>query len=342
MTYDVAIIGAGVSGLGVAYSLKDSGLSVVMIDPEGFANKTSANSLRIIHGGLRYFQSLDFPRVIESIKAQSEIASLFPQDIRLLDCYMPLKTIGLRSIIPMFFVGKVYQTLYNLLSKKTISTDIVAEKEISEKIVSKMNNKFFFKWNDYLLLDHENIITTILKSIPNLTFHKYSVEKVQERELRLSNGESITAKIIVDCSNSFTKLEDVYYWQAVNIVVNKIFTEFSAVAVPTKERMLFFTPRNQQTAIGTFYFPEGVSKDEIIKICLDEINQAVDLKLTFDDIVSIDHGLLPNKFKDKLSLYGNNKIIDKGNFITVLNTKYTTFLTAGKKIKKLIELKLKN
>ena len=62
-SYDIAVIGGGVSGLGVATEAARRGYSVVLLEKQQCCGGTSASSLRIIHGGLRYLQSLDFSRV---------------------------------------------------------------------------------------------------------------------------------------------------------------------------------------------------------------------------------------------------------------------------------------
>ncbi len=65
--YDVAIIGAGVNGAGIARDAAMRGLRVVILDKGDMCNATSAISSRLIHGGLRYLEYGEIPLVYESL-----------------------------------------------------------------------------------------------------------------------------------------------------------------------------------------------------------------------------------------------------------------------------------
>ncbi|PIS36758.1 MAG: glycerol-3-phosphate dehydrogenase/oxidase, partial [Nitrospirae bacterium CG08_land_8_20_14_0_20_52_24] len=65
--YDVVILGSGIYGLNTAWDAVLRGLKVALIDKGDFMNATSSNSMKVIHGGLRYLQHLDFRRMRESI-----------------------------------------------------------------------------------------------------------------------------------------------------------------------------------------------------------------------------------------------------------------------------------
>ena len=52
--YDLAIIGGGATGLGLALDAASRGFSVVLIDAADFAKGTSSRSTKLVHGGVRY------------------------------------------------------------------------------------------------------------------------------------------------------------------------------------------------------------------------------------------------------------------------------------------------
>jgi glycerol-3-phosphate dehydrogenase len=56
---DVAIIGGGIIGAGVARDAALRGMSVVLFEQNDFGSGTTAGSTRLIHGGLRYLEQLD-------------------------------------------------------------------------------------------------------------------------------------------------------------------------------------------------------------------------------------------------------------------------------------------
>ena len=67
---EVAIIGGGIIGAGIAFECATRGLSTVLFEKSDFCSETSASSFKIIHGGLRYLQHLDIGRLKESAEEQ--------------------------------------------------------------------------------------------------------------------------------------------------------------------------------------------------------------------------------------------------------------------------------
>ena len=67
-----------------------------MLEREDFGGATSWNSLRILHGGLRYLQTLDWPRFRESVAERHWFCKHFPDLVRPLPCLMPLYGRGLK------------------------------------------------------------------------------------------------------------------------------------------------------------------------------------------------------------------------------------------------------
>ena len=65
--YDVAVIGAGINGAGIARDAALRGLRVVILDKGDMCSATSAISSRLVHGGLRYLEYGEIPLVYESL-----------------------------------------------------------------------------------------------------------------------------------------------------------------------------------------------------------------------------------------------------------------------------------
>ena len=53
-TYDLAVIGGGATGLGVALDAAVRGFSVVLVESHDFAKGTSSRATKLVHGGVRY------------------------------------------------------------------------------------------------------------------------------------------------------------------------------------------------------------------------------------------------------------------------------------------------
>ncbi|MFQ5757707.1 MAG: FAD-dependent oxidoreductase, partial [Acidiferrobacterales bacterium] len=89
-TYDLIIIGGGIYGSMLALAASKKGLRPLLIERGDFGEATSHNSLRIIHGGLRYLQNLDLRRFHESVQDRRWFLQNFPDLVKPLPCAMPV------------------------------------------------------------------------------------------------------------------------------------------------------------------------------------------------------------------------------------------------------------
>jgi glycerol-3-phosphate dehydrogenase len=88
--FDLLIVGGGIYGATTARQAALSGLKVALIDRGDFGHATSANSLKIIHGGLRYLQHGDFRRMRRSIRSRSELLEIAPHLVSPLKFVVPI------------------------------------------------------------------------------------------------------------------------------------------------------------------------------------------------------------------------------------------------------------
>lgn len=87
--FDIVIIGGGIYGVCAARDAALRGLTVALIEKGDFGSATSSNSLKIIHGGLRYLQHADFRRMRESITERRTLMRIAPHLVHPLPCIMP-------------------------------------------------------------------------------------------------------------------------------------------------------------------------------------------------------------------------------------------------------------
>ena len=88
--FDLVIIGGGIQGATLALEAARRSLVTLLIERGEFGGETTANSLRIVHGGLRYLRSLDLPRFRESVAERRWFLRGFPDLVKPLPCLMPL------------------------------------------------------------------------------------------------------------------------------------------------------------------------------------------------------------------------------------------------------------
>ena len=99
--FDIAVVGGGIQGIAVFYELAHAGLKVALIEKDDFAGATSANSLKVIHGGLRYLQTGNLSRMRRSIRARRAFMQLAPDLVRPQGFVIPTAKRGLQHAIPM-------------------------------------------------------------------------------------------------------------------------------------------------------------------------------------------------------------------------------------------------
>ena len=73
--FDVLVIGGGVTGTGAALDAVSRGLRVALVESRDLASGTSSRSSKLIHGGLRYLEQLDFKLVREALKERDLLVS---------------------------------------------------------------------------------------------------------------------------------------------------------------------------------------------------------------------------------------------------------------------------
>lgn len=88
---DVVVIGGGVTGAGCALDAATRGLRVALLEQRDLASGTSSRSSKLIHGGLRYLEQLDFRLVFEALQERSLLADqLAPHLVRPVSFLYPL------------------------------------------------------------------------------------------------------------------------------------------------------------------------------------------------------------------------------------------------------------
>jgi glycerol-3-phosphate dehydrogenase len=88
--YDIAIIGGGIHGVGVAQAAAAAGYSTLLLERTGLAAATSSRSSKLIHGGLRYLESAQLGLVRESLRERELLLRLAPGLVRRVPFYLPV------------------------------------------------------------------------------------------------------------------------------------------------------------------------------------------------------------------------------------------------------------
>ena len=107
--YDLAIVGGGATGLGVALDAASRGLNVVLVESHDFAGGTSSRATKLVHGGVRYLAQGNISLVREALHERTTLLHNAPHLAQPLPFVMPCYKLW---EAPFYGVGlKMYDAL---------------------------------------------------------------------------------------------------------------------------------------------------------------------------------------------------------------------------------------
>lgn len=272
--YDLLILGGGISGLAVADLAASKGIKTGIVEASEPGQQTSNNTLRIIHGGFRYLQQLNLPRVLQSLRDQNYVYKRFTPHVAPLPCIMPLSKWGLKSRYPVAIANTLYGTMMRCFSSKLSTPKILSAtklKNLSPALPIDAPHGAL-TWHDLVMTNPQGITDDLVSSLTNNGAIVHSNTTAQSirpcpggYEVLTSSGEMLRTKKLINTLGpwiqSVTKPETLatptrQWCQGINIVVNKQLHPTHAIGLQSSEGRLFFcVPRGGHTAVGTWYVP---------------------------------------------------------------------------------------
>jgi glycerol-3-phosphate dehydrogenase len=110
--FDLLIIGGGITGAGAARDAASRGMKVALVEAQDFAQGTSSRSSKLIHGGIRYLENLEFGLVFEALSERRLLFEIAPHLVHPLRFVLPLYQ---NARVGMFKMG-LGMWLYDALS----------------------------------------------------------------------------------------------------------------------------------------------------------------------------------------------------------------------------------
>ena len=110
--FDIAVVGGGITGAGIARDAALRGLSVALLEKGDFGSGTSSKSSRMIHGGLRYLRQRHVSLVRESLRERGVLLKIAPHLVRPFPFLLPVYGGGLEERLQL----KLGLTAYDLLA----------------------------------------------------------------------------------------------------------------------------------------------------------------------------------------------------------------------------------
>lgn len=318
------VVGGGIFGVSVALEASERGLSVCLAEQADFGAGASANSLKTIHGGLRYLQSFDFVSAIISARARKDWLRLFPELVRPLSCVFPTTRSAGKNPL-MVGAGLL---LYNVLTCWRNAGMLPQSRIPNAHLISKSELEAIApglqvpglaggaKWFDAQASNTERMLIALLRRAEEagtLVFNYTPVTRVKKEgalyrvQMDASTMDTVLCRNVVDCSakgrvlgKAFGIRDELDYVQAVNLVLNKPLVR-EATGFNTEgdfgRRLMFMAPwEASQTLLGTWYFAgesDAVSAQQVDDM-MDQVNAAFDQNIVCrDDVIQVHCGHLP-------------------------------------------------
>ncbi len=358
-TFDILVIGGGVTGCGVALDAASRGLSVALVEKRDFAAGTSSRSSKLIHGGLRYLERLDVRLVREALhERRLLLETIAPHLVRMTPFLFPLK----RPVWDRFVMGSglaIYDALAGLhpavphhchLTQAECLRDVPA---LSPDVLCGGIRYFDAQ------VDDARFVLTLARTataygavcaaaVRATALHRRSGRVVGAALLDEETGAfiEVRARVVVNATGVWaTETErlaglpdplTVRPSKGIHVVVpQESIASAYALILPTEKSVLFVLPWGRNWIIGTtdtdwdLHFDHPAANRADIDYLLEKVNQVLARPLTRADVVGVYAGLRPlasTGRKDSTKVSREHEVSRSApGLVSVVGGKFTTY-----------------
>ncbi|MCH9697732.1 MAG: glycerol-3-phosphate dehydrogenase/oxidase [Gammaproteobacteria bacterium] len=346
--FDVLIWGGGIYGAWTAYDAALRGLSVAIVDKGDWGSGTSCASSKLIHGGLRYLETLDFSLVKKALAEREMLLDVAPHRVWSLRFGVPVYKNSRVSRLKL----KAGLMLYDLLgSNKTSSQghSVFDGHSFAERFpgINEQGLLAGYTYADAQTDDARLVLELIdgaiaagavalnYCSVENIIEHNSQVSGLTVCDLVSDRYINVSAKHVVNTAGRWmSELEEVRPWcrlsKGIHLVLPPLLqNEALLVTAQSDGRVFFIIPWYGFTLIGTTDSNYNADLDNLaieqheIDYLLDEVNAVFpDFHWSHDDILGTFSGLrvLQHSNADSPSAISRDwelKTLDNGILVSV-------------------------
>ena len=265
--FDILVIGGGIHGVTVAGEAANNGYKTALIEMNDFGHSTSFNSMKVIHGGLRYLQHGNLKRIRQSIRSRKIMQQVAPDLVKAVPFLVPTYGHGIRSKEAMriaIFINDLisFDRNYNVSAGNYIPNGCTIGREEVLKILPGINkNKLTGGaiWYEAVVQNTEKLLMKFLSNAFKYDF--VAANYVEAKDFIIQNNEvkgirakdslsskefDISAKLVINAVGPWFNLiqnslnisdkPKIALTKAVNIIVKKkIFSQYSVGLEGTKD-----------------------------------------------------------------------------------------------------------
>ena len=360
-TFDVVVIGGGVTGAGSALDAAARGLKVAMVEQRDYASGTSSRSSKMFHGGLRYLEQLNFALVREALRERNlMLSTICPHLVRPVSFIYPLRG----GIWERLYVGSgilLYEILARLAANPLPRHRHLGRSRVA-RLAPALDAKGGILYWDSVVDDARHTMTVIRTAaahgavvasstrVTGFDRHDGGIATVRALDLETGTEISIATRSVINATGVWTDdIEafsgergiDVEASKGVHLLVprDRIRSD-TGILVRTQVSVLFVIPWDGHWIVGTTDTPwslrrahPAASRSDI-EYVLKWANTALRDPITAGDVVGVYAGLRPllkGESEETSKLSREHAVIDRGNgLVSVAGGKYTTYRVMAK------------
>ncbi|HUD57258.1 MAG TPA: glycerol-3-phosphate dehydrogenase/oxidase [Terracidiphilus sp.] len=356
--WDIAVIGGGATGVGVAVDAAARGLDVVLVEGHDFGKGTSSRSTKLVHGGVRYLEQGNVPLVMSALKERGLLRQNAPHLVHDLAFVVPNYSWW---EAPFYGIGlKLYDLLagkYGFGASKLLTKEETLERLPALEPEELRGGVIYFdgQFDDARLLihlamtaaDHGATLLNYCPAIGLLRDAEGYINGLTARDEETGETMTIRARIVVNATGVFTdsirRMADdaaeqlVVTSQGIHLVFDRSFLKGdTALMVPRTPdgRVLFVIPWHGHAVAGTTDTPldtpslEPRPLDEEIEFILETAGRYLSRPPTRADVLAVYVGLRPLvKGEGKTSALSRDHVIhvDTSGLLSITGGKWTTY-----------------
>ena len=368
---EVIILGAGINGCGIARELAMSGKTVTVIDKSTVGSGTSSKSSRLIHGGLRYLETLQFKLVHEALMDRQELLRIYPDLVKMKSFYIPIYKPSPRPAWMIWFGLKFYDLLSG--KNKQHHSRVIPRKQFNVHAASfKLEGlKAVFHYYDAKTNDLQLTQQVAQDAIENganfyeNTFISTVTNNNDYFTVRTSQGD-FTSPILINATGPWIdEVNDQFEFPAkfsirkisgIHIIIDGLLTN-DLMFMQTKQKRIFFVipePNNNQTLIGTTEREETDLidnidiKEEDISYLIENINNYLKpgFHILRQNVKDAFIGVRPLVAEaENPTNLSREYELDKHTFgnttlLQIFGGKLTTYLSLARKVRKVLKINI--
>ena len=358
--WDIAVIGGGATGMGVAVDAAARGFNVVLVEAHDFGKGTSSRSTKLVHGGVRYLEQGNIPLVMSALKERGLLRQNAPHLVKDLAFVVPNYSWW---EAPFYGIGlKLYDLLagkYGFGQSKLLSKEETLQRLPALEPDELRGGVAYYdgQFDDSRLLIHLAMTAadqgaTVVNYCPAtglLRDEEGYVNGLIARDNESGEAFSIKAKVVINATGVFTdeirRMADptteplMVTSQGIHLVFDRSFLKGdTALMVPRTSdgRVLFVIPWHGHAVAGTTDTPvdapslEPKPLDEEIQFILETAGRYLTRPPSRADVLAVYVGLRPlvksGGASSTSAISRDHTIhVDTSGLLTITGGKWTTY-----------------